>query len=119
MLTKLESLRIRKKNQGLRRAFQAASERWLGFEEAERGECDLNGEGFMRHKSGEGFSKDNRGDGLTGQKCRMKQRRKRDGSRLWRKSETERLKHKNHLHKQNKPKNELEAKKKLMLKKLE
>ena len=44
MLTKLESLRVRKKNQGLRRAFQAASERWLGFEEAERWrvrfECD-------------------------------------------------------------------------------
>ena len=60
------------------------------------GECDSNGEGF---------SKENRGDGLTRQKCRMKLRRKRGGSRLWWKSERDRLKHKNHLHNQNKPKN--------------
>jgi len=50
------------------------------------GECDSNGERFMRHKSGDGFSKENRGDGLTQQKCRMKFRKKRGGSRLCRKS---------------------------------
>jgi len=45
MLMKLESLRVRKKK-GLRRAFEAASERWLGFEEAERGRVRFEWRGF-------------------------------------------------------------------------